>query len=1019
MRTLTSLLLAVLSALACAQFKVDPQKIPVLTSKKRALVIGVANYEHLGKLSYSVSDAERFRDTLIKGFDFSANTIQFVTDAPESNVKPAAEAILHDLDSLLNDPTIDKGDLFIVFFSGHGMATNSGDYLCMPGSTVGDIEKTGLSVNKVIKKLVDAKLRNVIFIADACRAGEKNEFGTELYDLAKKSNVALLLGCEPGHKSYEVPQFRSGAFTYFLIKALSNPKNRTVSGGLWTSRIAQSLESSVFEYTEHDYGVNAQRPKCFADPTSDVMLAKFVPVTPGGAANVKDEDLEQVRDPLKNSDIMRANAMELLHKQDYAGSLDACKEALALNPQNYDAAYIATLSAPLLGRSGETEKFCEILKSSSTPYFKNLGFVQSDSRATPIQDRIKSLEAFWDSSVKDEITAITVWSKARIFCPMMVVKVLTQKMLPSMSGASRVKPFFEGEIAIAEGRLEDALAKYQAASKLTESSNYITDENLVVAKFPILRQLRRDDELKALMRAQFTSEKVSQTIWISVASTLKDMGNRDAAIAIVKKGIKEPNLTEQTIVFSGMIMGSAIGEIADELDAAQKASPYSWKVRTIALIAHAMKAHDGSTEEAFKQASRYCDDELEIISLTCEIEESIFRDLEKYSNVPAEKFIDQREVFRQLFFNRIDLLGVDSWKWFQLSELGMEMLQGPYTFRLMKQYLKDFNASSQLGSEFYTVLFRLAASVESDDVVKFAVNHPALTEPDRSDFKILYCVYLISRGDYTRAKNEYSPDLKISQGNEVIRQCLEAIFRARAGDPSALIHFLDRKFRDIESELTAEGTAALALCDLGKSDLAMPHLEVVTNHQSTMVGSIPMRCIERYLKLLKAKGKVVEADEILFAILKVNQMTPGIDASYFGAKPGIENFVCQFSVETKWVTDETFSAENPTHKDAFQLAAIGQGKIQLIVTKDGTAHGTIQVLDGESFALSGTVDQFGNLHGKAKSKLHEYDVDAKLVGNDFKKTETFKKSNLGQLIRVFGAKGLVTVWMIPGSMLSP
>jgi glutamine synthetase len=91
----------------------------------------------------------------------------------------------------------------------------------------------------------------------------------------------------------------------------------------------------------------------------------------------------------------------------------------------------------------------------------------------------------------------------------------------------------------------------------------------------------------------------------------------------------------------------------------------------------------------------------------------------------------------------------------------------------------------------------------------------------------------------------------------------------------------------------------------------------------------------------------------------------------------------------------------------------------LTVEKDGTAKGFIQVLDGERFDLNCMVDQFGNLRGKAINKVHSFDVEAKMIGNDFKKKESFKKSSIGQMVQVFDGRGLVTHWMLPAGVLTP
>ncbi len=1017
MRKLFTFLLLAVAAFGTAQFKVDPQKIPIVQKKRRALIIGASDYQSLGKLKFAHSDAERFRDALIQGFGFTNDSIRLVTDSPENPIKPVAKTILGELDKMLMDPILDKGDMFILYFSGHGMATAKGDYLCSTDSTKSNIESTGLPVTEVVQRLVKAKLRNVVIIADACRAGEKNEFGSELFEQARKANIAVMLGCSPGQKSYEAPSLRSGAFTYFLLKALGNPKNRTESGGLWMSRIATSVQNSVLEYTKHDYGDNAQRPRSFADPTSDVMLAKFVNRT---QTNEKNEDLEMVPDRAKISDQMVEIGLEQIDRDDYLAALESNKQSLTLNPDNLYAAYYASISTMHLGRSGEHEKFCDMLKKSPNPYFRNLGFVQSDSRATPIAERVKSLEAYWESSPKDEIHAIIVWGKARTYLPLALTKTLIQKMLPSMSEGTRIRKFFEGEVAVADRKLEAALLAYRTAIKIPDAYNYINEEMLTVLQFPLLRQLKREEELKSILRSLFTKDKVSPLVWVTGASNLKEMGLRDAAIAIVKKGIKEPGISELEAVMSSMIMGASLPEIADDLEAIQKKMPYSWKIRTVALVARALIKQDvEAAQKAFEEASLYCDDEVEIASLTYSLEISIFDDAEKYLGIPPERFSEARELFRLMFFNMADRLGTDSEKWFQLGEVGIVTLQGPDTLRLFKHYLKDFNANSELGSEFYVMLFQLAASVEDDQLAKFAVNHPALAEPDRTDVLAWYAAYLVSRGDYVNGSATFASVGEVSETNKIVKLSLDAIFKARTGDLTVLRKFLSQKFGRTEAELVAQGIAALALSDLGKNDEAFEHLTVFINHQPSIIASVPLRCVERYLQILKSNGKVAEADATLFEMLKINRSSPAIMASYFGSKPEIENYIGHFSAETKWVTDENYDAKNPTHKNAYQTAAIGGGQFEMTVGKDGIVKGTIKVLDGEIFELTGSVDKFGNLRAKAKSNLHLFDVEAKLIGNEFKKTEAFQKSSIGQMINVFNDKGLVTHWMLPASVVKP
>ena len=1014
-RKIICFLLAVIAAVGCAQLSVDRQKIPIVQAKRRALVIGASNFKYLGKLGYATSDAKNFRDTLINGFKFTPESIRFISDDEGSTEKPNSETILKALNSLLADPSLDKGDLFILYFSGHGIGKQESDYFCSTDTKVDDVEVTGLKVKTVLNRLKETGLRNIVVIADACRAGDESSFGGELTDLARKTNIAVLLGCEPGKKSYEAPALRSGVFTYFLLKSLSNPKNRTESGGLWASKIAQSIESSVYEYTKHDYGDNAQRPIAFADPTSDVMLAKFVD------ANTSRSLVDQgmVTGAQKIADELTDQVPDLLFSNNYAAALEAAKQAVSLDSNNYFAVYYASLATVFLGRNGEHEKFCDILKKSENPYFKSLGYVQSESRQTPLADRLKQLEAFWENSPKDEAHAGMVWAKSRIFAPMFACKVLLEKMLPDIK-PGRLRSFFEAEIAVANNQPDQALAKYQSALQSPVGTSLIGDDVLIVMTFPLLKQLRRTADIKALIDEQLKKPTVSPLIWVTAAANLKAVGDRDQAIDLIKKRVNNQELTEEQVIICAITAGAAIPDLADELEAQVKFKPYSWKVRTAATIARGIKTKDATASaKAFEVARGYCDDDLEIISLTYSIESAIFEDAENFLNVPASKFSDVRELFHFLFVGQVSKFGDDSQKWYQLGELGLALGEGPQTMRLFKKYLKDFNARSSLGSEFYTMLFELATTTEEDDLAKFAADNPSLTEPDRSDNRLLYVAYLITKGNYADARTWFKSVSDVSEIFAPVKKSVQLILNARTGEVTPLKKFMNQNFGEAEAGVIAEGIGALALDDLGQADEALPHLSRISSLNSTLISSVTFRCIERYLKRLKTFGKSAEADEQLFQILQSNQISPGIKASYFGAKPGIKNFVASLKADTVWFSDEMFDEKNPTHTKELNLGAAGAGTIQITIGGDGLASGSVSIVGGEKYVITGRVDELGNLLGEAKSPHHTLIVEAKMLSNEFKQSEVFKKSNVGQVILFTDEKGLVARWLLPASVLKP
>ncbi len=255
----------------------DEIQIPQLQPKKWAICIGVSNYESLGKLRFGAKDCISFANTLKTELGFTQDSVSVLADQ-EGLVNANAETVNRALDSMLSRTTLDSGDLFIVYFSGHGMGLSDGDYWMPNDATVANAHEKGISVQKILERLAKKKLRNVVVVSDACRAGGQNPFGRKLIDLGKKTNIGVLLGCAPGMKSYEAPNLGQGTFTYFLNRAIQKKSAVDPSiGAMLLSKLGDSVAKSVEDYTRHDYGDNAQKPSIYAEKEQEVVLGTFAP----------------------------------------------------------------------------------------------------------------------------------------------------------------------------------------------------------------------------------------------------------------------------------------------------------------------------------------------------------------------------------------------------------------------------------------------------------------------------------------------------------------------------------------------------------------------------------------------------------------------------------------------------------------------------------------------------------------------------------------------------------------------
>src|ERR1044072_849749 len=97
--------------------------------RKWAIVIGASDYAELGELKYARDDAREFAQALIDDFTFKPQDVTLLVDKDKPEIAPTSKNISAQLDRVFKDPRLDKGDLFIFYFNGHGVGTKNGDFL--------------------------------------------------------------------------------------------------------------------------------------------------------------------------------------------------------------------------------------------------------------------------------------------------------------------------------------------------------------------------------------------------------------------------------------------------------------------------------------------------------------------------------------------------------------------------------------------------------------------------------------------------------------------------------------------------------------------------------------------------------------------------------------------------------------------------------------------------------------------------------------------------------------------------
>lgn len=265
--------------------------------KRHALLIGVERYRdpRIAPLQFAAADAIALAERLRERCGFDRTVV--LTDH-RGEAEPDLVNITNALSDLAGE--LREEDLFLFFFSGHGIEVDGHGYLLTRDSPLAFPEHCSLSLDLLRKSLGHLSAGKRVLLLDACRnspeAG-KGHNGNPMADAVSKDIVAaarskltagtttaLLSACRPGQRAYEWPQKQHGAFTHFLLEGMD--------GVAWSGAELEfkSLASFVFarvsDWARKTPGLSSpQEPwyEEFGDPRP-ILLGERTPAEKADAA---------------------------------------------------------------------------------------------------------------------------------------------------------------------------------------------------------------------------------------------------------------------------------------------------------------------------------------------------------------------------------------------------------------------------------------------------------------------------------------------------------------------------------------------------------------------------------------------------------------------------------------------------------------------------------------------------------------------------------------------------------------
>ena len=228
--------------------QLNPSLIKSKSNKNRvALIIGIEKYEQTPAANFANLDAQYFYEYARKGFGIPKSNIKLLVDE-DANLVKSISTINKWLPSKIKK---NKTEL-IIFFAGHGLASNNGEelYILPQDSDPDLLSRTALSRTELFEQIISLSPKSVTMFMDTCYSGISRD---EKMLLASARPIRIVADDQEGipdnftiftaskldQISSGLEEAKHGIFSYYLMKGLegkadSNQDKKITNGELLT-----------------------------------------------------------------------------------------------------------------------------------------------------------------------------------------------------------------------------------------------------------------------------------------------------------------------------------------------------------------------------------------------------------------------------------------------------------------------------------------------------------------------------------------------------------------------------------------------------------------------------------------------------------------------------------------------------------------------------------------------------------------------------------------------------------------
>ena len=232
---------------------------------RKALIVGIDHYDHLGALGGCVNDAYAVKGVLERHAD---GTINFANPRIMTGTSAVDRVDKVEFKHAVRELFADDSDIALLYFAGHGYIEDTGGFLCGTECRNGD---DGLSLSELMTLAGNSPAKNKVVFLDSCHSGIAGSRPEGLGIAEINEGMTILTASTADQYAAEEPGGGAGVFTRLLVDAL---------GGAAANLVGDVTPGSVYAHIDQSLGPWAQRPVFKTNVKTFVSLRRATPPIP-------------------------------------------------------------------------------------------------------------------------------------------------------------------------------------------------------------------------------------------------------------------------------------------------------------------------------------------------------------------------------------------------------------------------------------------------------------------------------------------------------------------------------------------------------------------------------------------------------------------------------------------------------------------------------------------------------------------------------------------------------------------